>query len=125
MPIFVTPAVEHNVYTDEPNVFNIAGGAALMVLVSEQNSNKMEVSQRLIQNCSANNVYYSENLVSSPIPQSDANIPPVGVCDNINNFHGIIGPYQQLDCTSHKQCVTVYAPSAATISTTIRRRSNK
>ena len=113
--MYISPAAEHNLYTDDPNVFNVGAGATQVVLPSEQNKNTGEIAQRIVQNCSANSIYYSENM-------TDAN--GAGMCDATVNFHGIIPAGAQLDCSGHRQVVTVYCPAAAVVSTTIRRRGN-
>lgn len=88
------------------------GGAATIVLADENNSGDDKTPvYRLFQNTStANNLYY---LIGS------------SQCDNVEQFHGILGPLQQLDCSGHRSMVSIFAPAAYTAVATIMLRTDK
>lgn len=117
--IQVSGACERNIKTDGAFVYNVGSGQTLLVLPADDFT-VGEISARLIQNCGANPCYYSENMMDNGGILNNPNSIPI--CDGTINFHGLLQAGQQLDCSSHRQCVAVYSPLGTVISTTIRRR---
>jgi hypothetical protein len=86
--------------------------AAVLVLQDETTTGGLNKTPiyRLFQNTSlTNNLYY---LVGA------AN------CDNVEQFHGILGPLQELDCSGHRSQVSIFAPAAYTAVATLMYRTD-
>jgi|WetSurMetagenome_2_1015567.scaffolds.fasta_scaffold1483879_1 hypothetical protein len=105
---------ERNVTIDPPNVITLAAATATFAL-EDISRIRGEIFQRFIQNLTGNDLYYSEGV-------TDAN--GAASCNAIGNFHGVIPSGQQLDCSGHRRCVSVYSAAGGVISTTIRRRTD-
>jgi hypothetical protein len=103
---------EKNVITLPPNVITIAATTATFVL-RDSRVHKTEISQRFIQNTGANPLYFSEGVTDASGNAS---------CDNLLNYHGYLAAGQQLDCSQHRQCVSVYSVLGTTVAVTVRHR---
>lgn len=110
---------ERNVDIDAPNIVAAAANTATLVLPNEYG--RGEIAQRTIQNVGANRAYYSWGMYQAPAAPGGPIRP---VCDNLTLFHGYMEPGQQLDCSIHRHCVSVFSVGGTSISTTVVRRTD-
>lgn len=107
---------------EPPNVLVIAAATPTVVFPDQRRGDITtgEIAYRYIQNVGAQRLYYSfgvEGVGSTPSA-------PVGVCDNVNMYHGFIEAGQALECGHHRQIVTVYSPAGTTVATVLIWRNS-
>lgn len=110
---------ERNVDIDAPNIVVANANTATLVLPNEYG--RGEIAQRTIQNVGANRAYYSWGMYEKTGAGGTVTSP---VCDNLTLFHGYMEPGQQLDCSIHRHCVSVFSVGGTSISTTVVRRTD-
>lgn len=106
--------------TVEPPRIVTCGAAVATVIFPDTTKDQMvEYAGLYMQNVGANRAYYSFGVEGV----GSTRAIPIGVCDNVNVYHGFLEAGQMLD-VGHRKIVTVYSPAGTTISTTAIRRNS-
>lgn len=102
-----------------PKVVSVPANTATLILPNQSVQDiagaldSSQIVQRLVQNCSPDtNLYLSFGLGSDEAPK----------CDNVKNFHCILGPLQQRDVSNDRRRVAAFATGAVEVATEVRYR---
>lgn len=93
-----------------PQQFSGNNEAKEVLADENETSDEKTPVYRLIQNTGGTNIYYL--IGASP-------------ADNIEQYHGILQPTQQLDCSGHRSLVSVFGAGAWQVTSTIMLRTDK
>jgi hypothetical protein len=104
----VQNTAEHSLFADPPKPVVLPAAASTKLIDNQVGDKSGEIAFRYVQNCGANDIYYTLGMTSA---------------DNIN-YHGIISPYGQLDISNHRLSVYGYSVGGSTAAITVIRRAD-
>jgi hypothetical protein len=103
----VINVAERNLFPNGATPVTVAAAVSTDVIPDQVNLKLQEIAYRYIQNTGSGLLYYA-----------------FGQDCNLNNFHGVISQYQQLDCSNHRLRVSVWSVSGGQVATTILYRND-
>jgi len=97
---------ERNIYANGASPVTLAANTTTDIIPTQTNTRE-EIAYRYIQNVGSNNLYYA-----------------FGQTANSVNYHGILLPNQQLDCSNHRLNVSGLSTGGTTCTVTILYRND-
>ena len=98
---------ERNLYPNAAAPVTLASNTSTVIIPSQVNTKLEEIAYRYVQNVGSNNMYYA-----------------MGQTATANNYHGILLPYQQLDCSNHRLSINGFSAGGTTCAVTILFRND-